>query len=104
MTWAVEYLPEALDDLAKLDHSVKSQVFKGIRKVSENPLPKKEGGYGEPLGNKGGNDLTGFLKIKFKRNGIRVVYRLAPEKKAMKIIVVSARSDNEVYKVAAKRK
>lgn len=54
MTWNVEFLEEAQKDLEKLDHSVQVQVIKGIRKVSQNPLPTLEGGYGKPLGNKNG--------------------------------------------------
>ena len=50
MTWQVEFLDEALNDLRKLDGSVKLQVLKGICKVSQNPLPTNQGGYGKPLG------------------------------------------------------
>ena len=50
MTRQVEFLDEALNDLRKLDGSVKVQVLKGIRKVSQNPLPTNQGGYGKPLG------------------------------------------------------
>ena len=39
MTWDIEFLEEAKKDMKKLDHSVQVQVFKGIRKVQENPLP-----------------------------------------------------------------
>ena len=35
MTWQIEFLDEALNDLRKLDGSVKVQVLKGIRKVSQ---------------------------------------------------------------------
>ncbi len=106
MNWILEYLPEAEDDLKKLDGSIRPQVVKGIRKVLQNPLPKEKGGYGNPLGNKGNNNLTELLKIKFKRIGIRVVYKTVqiPEKNIMKVIVVSARSDNEVYDLAGKRR
>lgn len=106
MNWTLEYLPEAEDDLKKLDGSVKAQVLKGIRKVLQNPLPKEDGGYGGCLGNKNNNDLTGLLKIKFLKIGVRVVYKnvYEPEKKIMKIIVISARSDNEAYNLANKRR
>ena len=39
MTWDIEFLEEAKKDMKKLDHSVQVQIFKGIRKVQENPLP-----------------------------------------------------------------
>ena len=101
--WEVSFTDEAKKDRAALDVSVRSQVNKAIRKVSQNPLPKSEGGYGEPLGNKRGKNLTGLLKIKLKKLGIRVVYRLVRTNEVMKIIVVAARADDEVYEVAAKR-
>lgn len=104
MKWGIEYLPAAEEDLKKLDGSVKPQVVKGIQKVAQNPLPVSEGGYGKPLGNKSGNDLTNLLKIKFSNIGIRVVYKIIKTKNVMKIIIVSARSDNEVYEEAEKRR
>lgn len=61
MTWQVEFLEEAKKDMTRLDHSVQVQVFKGIRKVAQNPLSADEGGYGKPLGNKSGNDLTNVI-------------------------------------------
>ena len=54
MTWSIEFLEEAENDMKKLDHSAQVQVLKGIRKVSKNPLLTEEGGYGKPLGNKSG--------------------------------------------------
>lgn len=103
MTWRIEFLDEAEKDMKKLDHSVQIQVLKGIRKVSQNPLPTEEGGYGKPLGNKSGVNLTNFMKIKFRDLGIRVVYKVEQMDGVMKIIVVSARTDEQVYKEAAKR-
>lgn len=104
MTWDIEFLEEAEKDMKKLDHSVRVQVLKGIRKVSSNPLPVQEGGYGKPLGNKTGTNLTNLLKIKFRDLGIRVVYKVVRLDGVMKIIVVSARTDEQVYKEAGKRR
>jgi len=104
MSWTINYLPEAAADRDKLDGSVKAQVRKGIQKVAENPLPKAEGGYGNPLGNIGGANLTGLYKIKFRDIGIRVVYGLKREGKTMTIVVISMREDNKVYTEAKKRR
>ena len=104
MNWKVEFLEEAVKDLKKLDHSVQIQVLKGIQKVSRNPLPIQEGGYGKPLGNKSGTNLTNLLKIKFRDLGIRVVYKTVRIDGIMKIIVISARTDEQVYKEAEKRR
>lgn len=101
MSWQLIYLPEAEEGLKRLDGSIKPSVIKGIVKVSQNP---DMDGYGKPLGNKAGVNLAGLLKIKFKGLGIRVVYKLVKEDTVMKIIVVSARADNEVYELAAARR
>jgi len=103
MSWSIEFLKEAENDLNKLDNSTKKQVLKGIHKVSQNPLPQNEGGYGKPLGNKGGTNLTNLFKIKFRTIGIRVVYKLVRTDKSMTIIVISVRDDGLVYREASKR-
>ncbi|MDY5912721.1 MAG: type II toxin-antitoxin system RelE/ParE family toxin [Inconstantimicrobium porci] len=103
MNWEVEYCDEAKKDIKKLDGSQIKQVLKAIEKVSTNPLPFNEGGYGKPLGNKSGNNLTGYLKIKLRQLGIRVVYRLKRENGIMRVIVVSVREDNAVYQIAVDR-
>lgn len=103
MNWTIEYKIEAKKDLECLDRSQQIRVLKTIRKVSENPLPQSEGGLGKPLGNKSNNNLTGYFKIKLRSLGLRVVYSLVREKNIMKIIVISIRDDEIVYKIAADR-
>ena len=103
MKYSVEYTESAKDDLSKLDNSAAQIVRKAVTKVSQNPLPKSEGGYGEPLGNKGNSNLTNYCKIKLKRNGIRIVYKIVRDETVMKIIVIAARADDEVYNIAASR-
>jgi len=44
------------------------------------------------------------MKIKFRDLGIRVVYKVIRVDGIMKIIVISARTDEQVYKEAAKRR
>jgi mRNA interferase RelE/StbE len=99
--WHVKFLDEAKNDVRNLDNSLKKQIFKGIAKVSTNPLPHPNG-YGKPLGNKGGNNLTNFFKIKYRGIGIRVVYTLALDSHTMNIIVISQRDDDYCYSVAEK--
>jgi len=103
MKHEIHYTEDALNDMDLLDNSQRKQVKKAIFKVSTNPLPKKEGGYGNPLGNKGGTNLTGLMKIKLLKLGIRVVYQLIRVDKIMKVIVIAARSEDLVYKEASKR-
>ena len=64
---------------------------------------RKEGGYGKPLGNKGGINLSGFLKIKLRDLGIRVVYKLVRTETQILIIIIGARVDDEVYEAAKDR-
>lgn len=103
MIWKIYYTDEAKDDLRSLDGSQRKNVLKAITKISQNPLPANEGGYGKPLGNKHGQDLTGLCKIKLERDGIRIVYALIRTETSMKIIVIAARADDEVYELASKR-
>ena len=76
MKWDVRFLPEADDDLSRLDNGVRRIVLKAIKKVQENPLPQEEGGYGKLLGHKQNIDLSGFLKIKILNAGVRVASKL----------------------------
>ena len=101
--WKISYFDEALEDLKKMDNSQRKQVLKAIDKVKTNPLPQNEGGYGKPLGNKRGNNLTNLYKIKLKKTGIRVVYQIIRVKDTMEIIIVSMREDEKVYEDAQKR-
>lgn len=104
MNWTIEFLPEAAEDLLALDGSQKKLILKALQKVRSNPLSQYEGGYGKPLGNKNGNDLSGFFKIKLKSAGIRIVYKLIRIDDKMLIVVIGARADDEVYEIAQKRK
>jgi len=103
MKYIIEYTDESKNDLVELDGSQRKIVRKAIEKVSLNPLPKNEGGYGKPLGNKDNMNLTGLCKIKLLKAGIRIIYKLVREGAIMKIIVIAARADEEAYKIAEKR-
>jgi mRNA interferase RelE/StbE len=50
-----------------------------------------------------GIDLTGCYKIKLRKQGIRVVYKLVRSEDAVRVIVIAARTDGIVYKLAAQR-
>ena len=101
--WDVKYLPEALDDLDELDGSQRKLVLKSIEKIRKNQLSQQEGGYGKLLGKRGNTDLTGFLKIKLRASGLRLVYKVIKQEDRMLIVVIGAREDEEVYSIAEKR-
>lgn len=102
MIWKIEYIKEAQKDLRKLDAYTRKLVLKAIAKTAERPLPPPEG-IGKPLGNHASSKLSGFYKIKLKNSGHRVVYDLVREDGVMKIIIISVRDDDKVYKEAESR-
>ena len=77
-------------------------VLKAIDKTAERPLPPPDG-IGKPLGDHASSRLSGFYKIKLKNLGYRVVYDLVREGSVMKIIIISVRDDEAVYKEAERR-
>ena len=99
----VTFLEEAVKDFKRLDGSVRLIILKAIRKTAQNPKPSTEGGYGKPLGSHSSSDLTGFLKIKIKNTGHRIVYQYVKDKDGMRIIIISIRDEEKVYKEAERR-
>lgn len=104
MSYQINFLSEVIDDMKKLANSICLQVAKGIQKVSQNPVSVYRGGYGKPLGNRNGANLSGLYKIKSRGIGIRVVYWLEEYDGFINIIVVSVRADNQVYQEAGIRR
>jgi len=103
MSWKIEYLKEAAKDLKEIDNSTRIIILKSIEKVSINPLPRSQGGYGKALGNNDYAKLSGLCKIVLKKQGVRIVYKAVQKKNSMVIVVISARSEFKVYDIAAKR-
>lgn len=103
MEWKIEYTKEAVKDLENLDRTQQLQIVKAIKKVSVNPLSNAEGGYGKPLGNQVSSKLAGYMKIKLLKLGLRVVYGIERQDNLMRIIIISIRNDELVYKLAEKR-
>ena len=101
--YEVVFYPEAIKDLKQLDGSKRKLVIKALEKVRLNPMPQNKGGYGKPLGSKSGTNLTGFMKIKLRGSGIRIVYQLIEIKGKMAVVVIGSREDSSVYKAAEKR-
>lgn len=102
MTWKIEYIKEALRDLQRMDAFNRKLVLKAIEKMAERPLPPPDG-IGKPLGHHAAADLSGYYKIKLRDLGYRVVYSLVREGNIMKVIVISIRDDETVYREAERR-
>ena len=100
MNWTLKFLPEAQKDFEQLAGNQKLLVAKALDKVVQNPVSIYEGGYGKPLGS---TDLSGLLKIKLRDAGLRIVYKLVRTETSMLVIVIGARADDAVYKIAEKR-
>ena len=102
MSWKVEYIKEAQRDLQKLDAYNRRIILKAIEKTARRPLPPPDG-VGKPLGNHAAANLSGYYKIKLRDLGYRVVYGLVREGNVMKVIVISIRDDDAVYREAERR-
>lgn len=102
MKWKIEFIKEAQRDLKRLDPYNRRMILKAIDKTADRPLPPPDG-IGKPLGNHADSKLSGYYKIKLRNLGYRVVYQLVMEKNVMRIIVISIRDDEAVYKEADRR-
>ena len=92
----VKWLPQAVDDLDKLDNSIRKRVFQAVKKLTIDPL-----GYGSPLGHHIGKDLSSLYKIE-PADGFRIVYAVFKNQLVI-ITVVGKRADERVYKTAVER-
>lgn len=95
--WTVKFLPEALNDLLKLDRSVQKRILAAILKLEKDPI-----GYGKNLGNKLGLNLSKLYKIT-PLSGYRIVYSVEETEVLVCIVAVGKREKERVYKNAAKR-
>lgn len=98
--WKIIFPDIVKGDVAALGTSVQAQVLKMINRVATNPLQQSRGGYGKPLG----GNLSGLLKIKLRRAGIRIVYALREVDGEMVVVVVGVREESAVYTLAARRR
>ena len=102
MKWKLDFIQEAKRDLKRLDPYNRKLILKAIDRVAERPLPPPDG-IGKPLGNHASAKLSGYYKIKLRNLGYRVVYQLIMEGEVMRVIVISIRDDETVYKEAERR-
>jgi len=82
----VEFLPEALEDLKRLDPAVVQRVFKKLRWLSENFDSLKPEGLSGPL--------AGLLKLRV--GDYRVLYEVERAEKLLTVHLVGHRRD--IYK------
>lgn len=90
----VELLPEAQEDIAGLDGSVRPLIFKKLKKLAANP---------EAMGHPLGGELTGFRKLVVGDRQYRIVYRVEPNGDIVVVWVVASRVDSHCYELAKAR-
>ena len=89
------YNDEAAKEYRKLDGSVKKLVNVGLRK-----LETRADEIGKPLD----GELRGCKELKYRKDGIRVIFRLTDGViEIVEIIAIGNRSEGEVFKAAGKR-
>lgn len=93
MSYKLKFLPTALKEWKKLDHSIQSQFKKKIRERLSSPHAPA-------------SQLSGFenhYKIKLRASGYRLVYEVLDDEVVVLVIAVGKRDRNTVYKKAQKR-
>lgn len=89
------YDRDAEKEYLSLDGSVKAMVDKGIARLA---LRADE--IGKPLGGL----LTGCRELKFRADGIRVIYRIhGGHVEVVQVVAIGPRDKGRVFDVAAKR-
>ncbi|MFR0558239.1 type II toxin-antitoxin system RelE family toxin [Pseudoscardovia radai] len=97
--WDIKFNAQAERELRKLREPTLSHVRRALEKVATNPLPSDEGGYGKPLG----GALSGYLKIKLRGDGIRIVYELDRPAHTIIVLVIGRRDNGKAYRDALDR-
>lgn len=94
----VQLSAAAREDFLDLDGSARRIVAKALRKLETDPERR-----GQPLGNRGGGNLTTFRKLVVGDRGYRIVYRVAPDGTVVVVWVIGLRADAEAYELALRR-
>lgn len=97
MVYKLEWKEEANIEFADLDNSIKKKVINQLYKIERNPE------LGDPLGNRYGCNLTGFMKLYFFRKKYRIVYKYSEKNKTVTIWGIGKRDHKEIYKEINKR-
>ncbi|WP_045409386.1 type II toxin-antitoxin system RelE family toxin [Vibrio jasicida] len=87
MTYDIEFTKSALKQFDKLGGSVKQELVKQLKKVTENPHQPSKKLHG---------DLKGRYKIKLKSSRYRAVYSVKDDVLIVTVITIARR--DEIYK------
>lgn len=97
--YSVQFLEEAKKDYSNLSGDQRKLIDKGINRLEE-----KGDQIGDSLGNNQETKLLGAKKLKFRRAGLRIIFRVNKENiEIIDIVAIGKRSDSEIYKIAHNR-
>lgn len=92
-TYDLEFLPSARKEWDKLGTTVHRQFVKKLRERLHNPhIPSARL-----------RDMPGCYKIKLRKTGYRLVYRVLDDRVIVQVIAIGKREHEEAYKRAARR-
>ncbi|MDZ7933089.1 MAG: type II toxin-antitoxin system mRNA interferase toxin, RelE/StbE family [Rhodococcus sp. (in: high G+C Gram-positive bacteria)] len=89
---------EAKEDVKDLDRSAQIKVLRKMKELETDPDQR-----GQPLGSKGGGNLTTFRKLIVGDRQYRIVYRIEPDETVVVVWVVAKRADDYCYQLAVSR-
>ena len=93
MPFSLRFKPSALKEWDKLDHTVKLEFKKKLKKVLEHPKIEA-------------NRLSGLpncYKIKLRTLGYRLAYQVEDERITVLVLAVGKREKSKVYETTKKR-
>lgn len=92
--YALAFLPDALGEWRALDGAVKKQFEAQLRRRLLQPhVP----------GSELRGPLRGYYKIKLRRAGYRLIYRVEDARVIVTVVAVGLRADDAVYVAAVRR-
>lgn len=96
--YELKFHPLLEEDLKQLNHSVRTEVFKKLKKIQESPE------LGQLLGNKNNMNLTGLYKAYVAKKQVRIVYEIIDDALVVYVIAIGKREDFKVYRQAEQRR
>lgn len=90
------YNDDAAKEYRKLDGSVKKLVNVGLKKLETRA---------DEIGKQLEGDLRGCKELKYRKDGIRVIFRISSQNvvEVVEIIAIGNRAEEEVFRTAEKR-
>ncbi|MGE4497579.1 MAG: type II toxin-antitoxin system RelE/ParE family toxin [Deferribacterales bacterium] len=96
-SYNVSLSEKAVEDIERLDGSIKKLVVKQLQALRSNPFK------GESLGSKAGIDLNGCYKLYVHKKQVRIVYQVIDYELLVFVVGIGKRENLEVYKEIFKR-